>query len=108
MKNKTIEKAEKPFLKAVSYAKDLLSASAPGGVAGKGVEVGMGAMLAKTALKRLPVPFNFLAPIIVEKVILKHGVEEGREILLKGLRWIKNATDETEEKVRITKATVNL
>ena len=108
MKNKTFEKAEKPFLSAASYAKDLLSVSAPGGVAGKGVELGMGAMLAKTALKRLPVPFNFLAPIIVEKVILKHGVEEGREMLLKGLRWIKNATDETEEKARITKATVSL
>ncbi|SEI54981.1 hypothetical protein SAMN04487995_1303 [Dyadobacter koreensis] len=108
MKNKTIGKAEHSILSAASYTKDLLSVSAPGGVAGKGVELGMGAMLAKTALKRLPVPFNFLAPIIVEKVILKHGVEEGREILLKGLKWIKNATEETEDKVMAQKSTVNL
>lgn len=108
MKKVEIEKAEKPFLAVASYAKDLFSASVPGGVAGKGVEFGMGAILAKTALKRLPVPFNLIAPVIVEKVILKHGAEEGREILLKGLRWIKKVTDDTPEHARITKANVNL
>lgn len=82
---------------ATDYVKDLLMVSAPGGVAGKGIELGVGAVLAKTVLKRLPVPFNFLAPIIIEKVILKHGVEEGREVLLKGLRWVKAATDDADD-----------
>ncbi len=108
MKNTAIEKAEKSFFSAASFTKDLLSTSAPGGVAGKGVELGMGAILAKTVLKRLPAPFNFLAPIIVEKVILKYGVEEGREVLLKGLRWVKKATDETDVDIRITKENVVL
>ncbi|MCF2444606.1 hypothetical protein L0657_11620 [Dyadobacter sp. CY345] len=108
MKNTTIEKAEKSLFSAASFAKDLFSTSAPGGVAGKGVELGMGAILAKTVLKRLPVPLNFLAPIIVEKVILKYGVEEGREVLLKGLRWVKNATEETDDNIRITKENVVL
>ena len=88
------EKVEDSLHTASSYVKDLFSATAPGGLAGKGIEMGVGAALAKTVLKRLPVPLNFIAPILVEKVILKHGVEEGREILLKGLRWIKKATDE--------------
>lgn len=87
---------------ATDYVKDLLMVSAPGGAAGKGIELGVGAVLAKTVLKRLPVPLNFLVPIIIEKVILKHGVEEGREVLLKGLRWIKAATDDVDdESVRI-------
>ena len=106
--NKT--KNQKPgssLLSIANYAKNLLTTSAPG-VAGKGVEIGVGTMLAKTAFKRLPVPLNFLAPIIVEKVILTHGVEEGREILLKGLRWIKEATDETEDKLKIIKSNVSL
>ena len=82
---------------ATDYVKDLLMVSAPGGVAGKGIELGVGAVLAKTVLKRLPVPFNFLAPIIIEKVILKHGVEEVWEVLLKGLRWVKAATDDADD-----------
>lgn len=93
-KKNTKEKAEETLHTASSYVKDLFMISAPGGLAGKGIEMGVGAALAKTVLKRLPVPLNFIAPIIVEKVILKHGVEEGREVLLKGLRWIKKATDE--------------
>jgi len=97
MKTKTTEQAESSFNTATSYIKDLLSASAPGGAAGKGLEIGVGAALSKTILKRLPVPFNFIAPIIVEKVILKYGVEEGREVLIKGLKWIKKNTDEKEE-----------
>jgi hypothetical protein len=89
-----IKKAEHSLLSASSYIKDLLMTSAPGGVAGKGIELGVGAAIAKTVAKRLPVPLNFLAPIILEKVILKYGVEEGREVILKGLKWVKKATDE--------------
>ncbi|WAC12294.1 hypothetical protein [Dyadobacter pollutisoli] len=77
----------------ITYIKDLLTAG-PQGVTGKGMELGVGAVLARTALGRLPVPLNFLAPLVVEKVLMKHGVEEGRELLLKWLRWIKKATDE--------------
>lgn len=94
MKIKNTKKAEDSLLTTFSYVKDLFMTSAPGGLTGKGVEMGVGAALAKTVLKRLPVPLNFIAPIIIEKVILKHGVEEGREVLLKGLRWVKKATDD--------------
>ena len=97
MKTKITEQAESSFSTATSYIKDLLGSSAPGGVAGNGLEIGVGAALSKTLLKRLPVPLNFIAPIIVEKVILKYGVEEGREVLIKGLKWIKKTTDEKEE-----------
>lgn len=77
----------------VDYFKDLMAAG-PDGVAGRGVEIGLGALLGRTALRRLPAPFNLIAPLLIEKVIMKHGVEEGRELLLKGLYWVKNATDE--------------
>lgn len=85
---------EEPVYAVASYVKDLFSAQAPGGIAGKGIEIGLGAALSKTVLRRLPMPFNFIAPLVVEKIIMKHGVEEGREILIKGLKWVKKATDE--------------
>ena len=78
---------------ATGYVKSLLNAG-PEGTVGKGLEMGLGAILSKTVLKRLPVPFNFLAPYIAEKVIVKYGVDGGREVLLQGLRWVKKVTDE--------------
>ncbi|WP_353717887.1 hypothetical protein [Dyadobacter sp. 676] len=77
----------------VGYFKDLMAAG-PEGAAGRGMEIGLGALLGRTALRRLPAPFNLLAPLLIEKVIMKHGVEEGRELLLKGLYWVRNATED--------------
>jgi len=87
-------KESSPVANTVHYVRDLLTAG-PGGVTGKGLELGVGAVLARTALKGLPAPLNFLAPLIAEKVIMKHGVDGGRELLLVGLRWLKKVTDET-------------
>jgi hypothetical protein len=94
MEPRKVKKAEDSLLSSISYVKDLFMTPAPGGIAGKGIELGVGAALTKTVLKRLPVPLNFIAPIVIEKVILKYGVEEGREVLLKGLKWVKKATDD--------------
>ncbi|KAA0991628.1 hypothetical protein [Dyadobacter aurulentus] len=90
------QKPKSTVTNTVEYFKEMLAAGAPG-AAGQGLGIGVGAVLARTALKRLPAPLNFVVPMVVEKVILKHGVEEGRELLLKGLRWVKKATDETPE-----------
>jgi len=81
------------FVEIATYAKDLLL-SGPEGAVGKGLELGVGAALAKTVLRRLPAPLNFVVPFVAEKIIMKHGLENGREVLLKGLRWVKKATDE--------------
>lgn len=80
---------------AGDYVRDLLT-SGPQGAVGKGVEMGVGAMLARTVLRRLPVPMNFVVPLLAEKVIMKHGVETGRDILLKGLRWVKDKTEDKQ------------
>lgn len=77
----------------LDYFKDL-AAAGPTGVAGRGLEMGLSAALARTALRRLPAPFNLVAPLVIEKIIMKHGVDEGRELLLKGLYWVKKATDD--------------
>lgn len=87
------QKIKETVSETVDYFKDLMAAG-PEGIAGRGMEIGLGALLGRTALRRLPTPFNLIAPLLIEKVIMKHGVEEGRELLLKGLYWIKNATDE--------------
>lgn len=61
--------------------------------------MGVNAILAKTALRRLPPPLNFVVPLVVKNVIVKHGVPEGRELLLKGLRWVKKNTEEKPVKL---------
>jgi hypothetical protein len=81
---------------ATNYMKEVFN-TGPKGVVGKGLEMGVGAVLAKTVLRRLPVPFNFLVPLVAEKVILKHGVDGGREVLLKGLRWVQKVTEAKDE-----------
>lgn len=83
----------RPLNSAGKYVKELMT-SGPDGVAGKGLEMGVGAILAKTALKRLPLPLNIVAPIVAEKVIMKHGVNGGRDVLIAGLKWLKRVTDE--------------
>lgn len=86
-------KIKETVSETVDYFKDLMAAG-PTGIAGRGMEIGLGAVLGRTILRRLPAPFNLIAPLLIEKVIMKHGVEEGRELLLKGLYWVKNATDD--------------
>ncbi|HEV7378341.1 MAG TPA: hypothetical protein VGN64_00995, partial [Dyadobacter sp.] len=74
MKNKPVklDSVSGHFKTAGKYVKDLMT-SGPDGIAGKGMELGVGAMLARTALKRLPPPLNLIAPVVAEKVILKYG-----------------------------------
>ncbi|WP_221390660.1 hypothetical protein [Dyadobacter sp. NIV53] len=81
---------------AVNLIKDLLIASS-GNAASTGLKWGVGTALTKTVFRRLPAPLNFVVPIIAEKIITKDTVDSGREILLKGLRWVKKATDEKPE-----------
>ena len=87
------QKMKETVSETVDYFKELMAAG-PDGIAGRSMEIGLGALLGRTALRRLPAPFNLIAPLLIEKFIMKHGVEEGRELLLRGLYWVKNATDE--------------
>jgi len=91
--------AKSSVLHNASYLKDLFLEGSKG-ITGKGSVTGIGTILTNTAFKSLPAPLRLLAPIVVEKVIIKHGVPQGRELLLKGLRWVKKATDEKPVIVR--------
>lgn len=77
----------------INFVKELLAAGT-GKAAHNGAKWGVGAVLTKTVFRRLPAPLNFVVPIIADKIITEQTVDSGREILLKGLRWIKKATDE--------------
>ncbi|WP_026628302.1 hypothetical protein [Dyadobacter alkalitolerans] len=87
------EETSTPIESTVNYVKNMFLAG-PSSSSGKSIEMGVSAILAKTALRRLPPPLNYVVPLIVKNVIVKHGVPEGRELLLKGLRWVKRNTDE--------------
>ena len=78
---------------AVGFIKDLLAAGS-GNAANTGLKWGVGSVLTKTVFRRLPAPLNFVVPLIAERVITEQTIDSGREILLKGLRWVKKATDE--------------
>jgi hypothetical protein len=90
------DKSRSNFNVATDYIRNTM-ASTSGGALGKGLEMGVGAVLAKTVLRRLPPPLNLFAPTIAEKVIMKYGVSSSREVLLRGLKWVKRATDEKPE-----------
>ncbi|TLU99198.1 hypothetical protein [Dyadobacter luticola] len=64
------------------------------------IEKGVSNVLVKTVLRRLPAPLNLVAPLVVEKALVQYGIPEGREILLKGLKWVKKMTDEKPEEQR--------
>ena len=87
------EETSTPIESTDNYVKNMFLAG-PNSSSGKSIEMGVSAILAKTALRRLPPPLNYVVPLIVKNVIVKHGVPEGRELLLKGLRWVKRNTDE--------------
>lgn len=91
--------AKSSVLQNANYLKDLFIEGSKG-LGGKSSVTGIGTILTNTAFKSLPAPLRFLAPIVMEKVIIKHGVPQGRELLLKGLRWVKKATDEKPVVVR--------
>lgn len=84
---------EKPIENTVNFVKNMFL-SGPQSTSGKGIEMGVNALLGRTLLKRLPPPLNIVVPLVVKNVIIKHGVPEGRELLLKGLKWVKKQTDE--------------
>lgn len=77
----------------VNIIKDLLVAGS-GTQANTGLKWGVGNVLTRTVLKRLPTPLNFVVPIIAEKLINKDTVDTGRDVLIKGLKWVKKVTDE--------------
>jgi hypothetical protein len=89
------KKAEEsaPIASTINYVKDIFLSGSQS-ASGKNIEMGVSALLAKTALRRLPPPLNYVVPLVVKNVIVKHGVPEGRELLLKGLRWVKKNTEE--------------
>ncbi|WP_025763943.1 hypothetical protein [Dyadobacter tibetensis] len=75
------------------YAKGLMTAGPKNPVA-QGLELSVSTILGKTLLRRLPVPLNFAVPLVTEKIIMKHGVPYGRDVLIKALKWVKQATEE--------------
>ena len=64
------------------------------GLVGRGLQLGVNAILAKTALKGLPTPLNMILPHVIENAALNYTQKNGRDWLIKGLRWVKKITEE--------------
>lgn len=87
-------------LKAVSsvastlFTNPLVKKSKKNGLVGTGVQMGINAVLGKVVFKRLPTPLNIVLPHLVQNVALNYTNKNGRDWLIKGLRWIKDITEE--------------
>lgn len=91
----------KPIRMVGSIVKNLFTNRLVGkgkkGLVGNGLQLGLNAILAKTALRSLPAPLNILLPHVIENVALNYTEKNGREWLIKGLRWIKKITEEDQQ-----------
>lgn len=91
----------KPIRMVGSIAKNLFTNRMVGkgkkGLMGNGLQLGLNALLAKTALRALPTPLNILVPYVIENVALNYTEKNGRDWLIQGLRWVKKVTDEDTE-----------
>ncbi len=67
------------------------------GLIGNGLQLGLNAVLAKTALRSLPTPLNVILPYVIENAALNYTTQNGRGWLIKGLRWVKKVTEEDPE-----------
>lgn len=68
---------------------------------GNGLQLGLNAILAKTALRALPTPLNIILPHVIENVALNYTEKNGRDWLIKGLRWIKEITEDDSEPTKL-------
>ncbi|MPR32752.1 hypothetical protein [Salmonirosea aquatica] len=91
----------KPLRLVSSIAGNLLTNRMVGkgkkGLIGNGLQLGLNAVLATTALRSLPTPLNMILPQVIENAALNYTKKNGRDWLIKGLRWVKKVTDETPE-----------
>lgn len=91
----------KPIRMVGSIAQNLFTNRLVGkgkkGLVGNGLQLGLNAILAKTALKALPTPLNIILPHVIENVALNYTEKNGRDWLIKGLRWIKEVTEDDSE-----------
>lgn len=86
----------KPLAIVSSVAKKMVKTKNIGAV-GKGLQLGINALLARTVLKRLPFPFNHFVPHMAQNLAFNYANEYGREALIKALEWVRDITEEDDE-----------
>ncbi len=85
----------KPLRKAADWTGNML-VNKHQGIVSRGLQLGVNAMLAKTVLRRLPVPFNFILPYIAQNLVTNYAHEHSEELLVRFLKTVKRLTDEKE------------
>lgn len=102
---KSWKEETKPIRMVGSIAQNLFTNRLVGkgkkGLMGNGLQLGLNAVLAKTALRGLPTPLNILVPHVIENVALNYTEKNGRDWLIKALRWVKKVTDEEPEATKL-------
>lgn len=85
-----------PLKKASTIANSLL-VNKHQSIATKGVQMGVNALLAKTVLKKLPLPLNFILPYLAQNYASNYVYDHSEELMIKFLRFVKKITDEKPE-----------
>lgn len=86
----------KPIRKVADIAGNMFVNKHQGLVA-KGLQLGVNAIVAKTVLRSLPVPLNFVLPYIAQNFVTNYAHEHSEELLVQLLKTIKRLTDDKEE-----------
>lgn len=95
----------KPLRLVSSVAGNMFTNRAVGkgkkGLIGQGVQLGLNAVIARTALRRLPLPLNIVLPHVLQNVAINYTQKNGKDWLIKGLRWVKKITEEKPESAEV-------
>ncbi len=93
----------KPLAIVSSVAKKMVkNKTEKKGLVGMGLQMGINTLLAKTVLKRLPFPFKYFVPNMVQNLAFNYTEKYGREALIKALHWVKDVTEEKEDEISET------
>jgi hypothetical protein len=89
-----------PLKKAADVASNMI-VNKHQGLASKGLQLGVNAIIAKTVLRRLPVPLNFILPYVAQNLVINYAHEHSEGLLVKFLKIVKHLTEEEKHEERL-------
>lgn len=90
------EEEIKPLKNAAELVSNMV-VSKHQGVVSKGIQLGVNAIVAKTVLRKLPLPLNFILPYILQNLATNYAHEHSEAVVVRFLKIVKKLTDEENQ-----------